>query len=57
MFRQYTFLKRLKQSGRGHDPAGVAATAPGGCAVLCWACPHEGVNIPSNWNAVEKKYK
>ncbi|KAF7965392.1 hypothetical protein HWV62_44067, partial [Athelia sp. TMB] len=57
MFRQYSFLKRLKRSGRGHDPAGVGATAQGGCAVLCWACPHEGINIPSNWRDVDKKYK
>ncbi|KAF7965199.1 hypothetical protein HWV62_45095 [Athelia sp. TMB] len=57
MFRQYAFLKRLKRSGRGHDPAGAQKTPLGGCAVLCWACPQEGMNIPSNWKDVDKKYK
>ncbi|KAF7972629.1 hypothetical protein HWV62_17380 [Athelia sp. TMB] len=57
MFRQFAFLKRLKRSGRGHDPAGTAATPLGGCAVLCWACPHERINIPSHWEDVDAKYK
>ncbi|KAF7983646.1 hypothetical protein HWV62_20596 [Athelia sp. TMB] len=57
MFRQYAFLKRLKRSGRGHDPAGVGATKLGECAVLCWACPHENINIPTNWHEVDKKFK
>ncbi|KAF7969167.1 hypothetical protein HWV62_28172 [Athelia sp. TMB] len=57
MFRQYAFIKRLKRSGRAHDPAGIGATALGGCAVLCWACPQEGINIPSNWEEVDAKYK
>jgi hypothetical protein len=57
MFRQWTFLKRLKRTGRGHDPAGVAATREGECAVLCWACPHDGINLPSNWRDVDDRYK
>lgn len=57
MFRQWTFLKRLKRSGRGHDPAGVAATKPGKCAVACWACPHDGINLPYNWRNVEKEMR
>ncbi|KAF7966211.1 hypothetical protein HWV62_39676 [Athelia sp. TMB] len=53
MFRQFAFLKRLKR----HDPAGVKATTLGGCAVLCWACPHEHINLPTNWQEVDKKFK
>ncbi|KAF7968026.1 hypothetical protein HWV62_32158 [Athelia sp. TMB] len=57
IFRQWAFLKRLKRSGRGHDPSGVASTKPGECAVLCWACPQEGKNLPGNWQDVDDKYK
>lgn len=57
VFRQWAFLKRLKRSGRGHDPAGVSATKPGETAVLCWACPQEGINLPSNWQDVDEKFK
>jgi len=32
----------LKRAGRGHDPAGVGATAPGELAIECPACPHPG---------------
>lgn len=56
IFRQFAFLKRLKRSGRGHDPAGVNATAPGETAVLCWACPHDGMNLPAGWRDVDKKF-
>lgn len=57
VFRQWAFLKRLKRSGRGHDPAGVRATKPGETTVLCWACPQEGKNLPSNWQDVDEKFK
>ncbi|KIM60068.1 hypothetical protein SCLCIDRAFT_26859 [Scleroderma citrinum Foug A] len=43
--RQWHHLKMLKQSGRGHDPAGVLNTKEGECAVLCPACPQPGKNI------------
>ncbi|KAJ7457546.1 hypothetical protein B0H11DRAFT_1738205 [Mycena galericulata] len=55
MARQWSFLKRLQRAGRGHDPAGVDATALGECAVTCWACPHDGRNLPSNWRDVDPK--
>jgi hypothetical protein len=42
----------LKRAGRGHDPAGVAATKPGSLAVECPACPHDGRNLPENWKSV-----
>ncbi|KAF7290397.1 CxC2 domain-containing protein [Mycena chlorophos] len=57
MTRQWAFLTHLKRSGRGHDPAGPEETPLGGCAVLCWACPQDGVNIPSDWRSVDPKYQ
>lgn len=57
MFRQWSFLKRLKRSGRGHDPNGLKATKLGETAVLCWACPHDGINLPENWRDVDPKYQ
>lgn len=47
--RQWRNLTILKRSGRGHDPAGVNATAEGECAVECAACPHPERNLPANW--------
>ncbi|KAJ7148836.1 hypothetical protein C8R46DRAFT_855995, partial [Mycena filopes] len=38
-----------KRAGCGHQPGGIAATAPGGCALLCPACPHPGKNLPPGW--------
>lgn len=39
----------LRRGGRGHNDAGVAATAPGDLAVECPACPHPGKNLPADW--------
>ncbi|KAK7016775.1 hypothetical protein VNI00_018828 [Paramarasmius palmivorus] len=47
--RQWRHLKMGKRAGRGHDPTGIAGTPDGGTAVLCRACPHEGINIPPDW--------
>ncbi|KAJ7126214.1 hypothetical protein C8R44DRAFT_618370 [Mycena epipterygia] len=57
MARQWAFLKRLKRSGRGHDPAGVDATRLGETAVWCWACPHDRRNLPTNWRDADPKYQ
>lgn len=57
MARQWAFLKRLQRAGRGHDPAGVDETKLGQCAVNCWACPHEGRNLPDGWRDVDPKYQ
>ncbi|KAJ7436461.1 hypothetical protein B0H11DRAFT_2256166 [Mycena galericulata] len=56
MSRQWAFLKRMKRAGRGHDPAGVDATSVGRAAVVCWACPYDGRNLPSNWRDIDPKY-
>ncbi|KAG2125464.1 hypothetical protein DEU56DRAFT_873093 [Suillus clintonianus] len=49
MVRQWRNLKQLSRGGRGHDPAGVNATAEGELAVLCPACPQPGKNLPLDW--------
>ncbi|GBE85897.1 hypothetical protein SCP_0804210 [Sparassis crispa] len=54
MMREWQHLKMLKCSGRGHDPGRVAATLPGGCAVLCPACLHPRKNLPADWADVLK---
>ncbi|KAJ7506191.1 hypothetical protein B0H11DRAFT_2220108 [Mycena galericulata] len=57
MTRQYAFLQRTRRAGRGHDPAGLAATKAGECMVVCWACPYNGRNLPKNWRDVDPKYR
>ena len=52
MFRIWRNLQSLKHGGRGHDPAGVAATAKGSLVLECPACPHPGKNLPENWEDV-----
>ncbi|CAK5278522.1 unnamed protein product [Mycena citricolor] len=49
MARQWAFLLRLMRAGRGHDPCGVESTRAGECAVICWACPFQGRNLPNDW--------
>ncbi|KAJ7251189.1 hypothetical protein B0H12DRAFT_1018742 [Mycena haematopus] len=57
MARQYAFLLRAKRAGRGHEPDGLSKTKPGGLAVLCWACPHDGKNLPEGWKDVDPRYR
>ncbi|KAF7301155.1 CxC2 domain-containing protein [Mycena indigotica] len=57
MARQYDFLKRMKRAGRAHEPGGMVSTKPGGLAVLCWACPDEGRNLPEGWQNVKEQNK
>ncbi|KAJ7854120.1 hypothetical protein B0H13DRAFT_1903764 [Mycena leptocephala] len=45
MARQWSFLKRVEK------------TKSGQCAVNCWACPHNGCNLPENWCEVDPKYQ
>ncbi|KAJ7511255.1 hypothetical protein B0H11DRAFT_1700222, partial [Mycena galericulata] len=49
MTREWRHLQMLKRAGRGHDPAGVANTQDGECALLCPACPQPGKNLPEGW--------
>ncbi|KAJ7854415.1 hypothetical protein B0H14DRAFT_3650472 [Mycena olivaceomarginata] len=57
MSRQWAFLKRIKRAGRAHDPLGLSATVLRECAVRCWACPHDGRNLPMDWRDVNPKDK
>ncbi|KAJ6462537.1 hypothetical protein C8R45DRAFT_1064445 [Mycena sanguinolenta] len=57
MARQWAFLMRLKRAGRGHDPLGAENTALGECAIPCWACPHDGRNLPEGWRELHPKYQ
>ncbi|KAH9829413.1 uncharacterized protein C8Q71DRAFT_888932 [Rhodofomes roseus] len=51
MMRMWRNLRMFKRAGRGHDAAGVKATAPGECAVICPVCPHPGKNLPEDWKS------
>ncbi|KZV70919.1 hypothetical protein PENSPDRAFT_578685 [Peniophora sp. CONT] len=44
MAHQYRHLLALKRGGRGHDQEGIEKTAFGELAVICPACPHDGIN-------------
>ncbi|KAJ7175247.1 hypothetical protein C8R43DRAFT_873015 [Mycena crocata] len=56
MTREWNNLDMLKKAGCGHDPDGIEGTAPGGCALLCPACPHPGKNLDEGWeNEAEEK--
>ncbi|KAK7002264.1 CxC2 domain-containing protein [Favolaschia claudopus] len=55
--RQFAFLQRLMRSGRGHDERGVEGTVQGECGVLCWACPHDGINLPEGWREVGPEFR
>ncbi|KAJ7893230.1 hypothetical protein B0H13DRAFT_1625288 [Mycena leptocephala] len=57
MTRQYGFLLRAKRKGRRHETDGLRKTAPGGLAELCWACPHDGKNLPEGWRDVDPQYR
>ncbi|KAL1724763.1 hypothetical protein EV714DRAFT_222510 [Schizophyllum commune] len=56
MSRQWGFLLRMKRAGRGHDRSGIDGTVGGGAAVRCWACPRDGVNMPSDWREDESQF-
>jgi hypothetical protein len=49
MVRMWRNMKLLIRGGRAHDPTGVNGTREGELAVVCPACPIDGVNLPENW--------
>ncbi|KAJ7841673.1 hypothetical protein B0H13DRAFT_2365584 [Mycena leptocephala] len=57
MVRQFSFLKRAKRAGRAHNIKGLSATKNGACVVLCWACPHDGINLPEGWRDVAPEFR
>lgn len=52
MIREWRNLELLMRGGRGHTPEGVAGTKVGELAVRCRACPHPGINLPGDFEAV-----
>ncbi|KAK7038361.1 hypothetical protein R3P38DRAFT_3182453 [Favolaschia claudopus] len=48
MTRQWRNIQMLKRATRGHDPAGISATMPGEWALLCPACRHPDLTLPSD---------
>lgn len=54
IIRQYRNLKMLSRAARFLKPGGADATSEGELAVVCPACPHAGVNIPSNFKQAPK---
>uniref|UniRef100_A0A0W0FPX6 CxC2-like cysteine cluster KDZ transposase-associated domain-containing protein n=1 Tax=Moniliophthora roreri TaxID=221103 RepID=A0A0W0FPX6_MONRR len=59
MVREWRHIKMAKRAGRGHDPSGLEGTPKGSVAIPCRACPHPGINIPSEWKqaSAAKAYK
>ncbi|ESK82676.1 hypothetical protein Moror_11176 [Moniliophthora roreri MCA 2997] len=49
MVHEWRHIKMAKQAGRGHDPSGLEGTPKGSMAIPCRACPHPGINLPSEW--------
>jgi hypothetical protein len=49
MVREWRHIKMAKRAGRGHDPAGLDATLPGGLSIPCCVCPHPNINLPLKW--------
>lgn len=49
MAREWLHLKMLKRAGRAHFLSGVKGTQPGELALVCPACPHPGINLPTDW--------
>jgi hypothetical protein len=57
MARQFSFLLMVIRAGLLHTVDGLRNAAPGSLAVLCWACPADGKNLPEGWRDVDPKYK
>ncbi|KAK7026684.1 hypothetical protein VNI00_015557 [Paramarasmius palmivorus] len=57
--REWRHLKMLKRGGRGCSASSpVNETKSGELAVSCPACPHPGINLPSDWQSTcpEKRF-
>ncbi|KAF7329335.1 CxC2 domain-containing protein [Mycena kentingensis (nom. inval.)] len=52
IFRQYGHLLRAKRVGRGHEEDGLTQMEAGDLALVCWACPKDGFNLPAGWRDV-----
>ncbi|KAJ7106119.1 hypothetical protein C8R43DRAFT_906260, partial [Mycena crocata] len=57
MSRQWNWLIRMKRAGCCHNPDGIYATKQGECAVGCWTCLLDGVNLPEGWRNVAPEFR
>ncbi|KAI0038390.1 hypothetical protein FA95DRAFT_1613426 [Auriscalpium vulgare] len=57
VMRCFRNVRMAKRGGRGHDPAGIAATSIGELVVECPACPQPGRNMPDGWEDAPKDEK
>ncbi|KAJ7173531.1 hypothetical protein C8R46DRAFT_1161384 [Mycena filopes] len=57
MARQFSYALIGKRSACGHTEHGLAKAAPGTLTVACWACPHDGRNLPEGWRDVAPEYR
>ncbi|KAJ7643850.1 hypothetical protein FB45DRAFT_736350 [Roridomyces roridus] len=55
--RQYSFLQRARRTGWAQMDEGLALVTQGGMAVVCWTCPHPGMNLAKGWDEVDPKYR
>ncbi|KAJ7650262.1 hypothetical protein FB45DRAFT_1076655 [Roridomyces roridus] len=57
MTRQYNYLQQAARAGWAQMDDGLRLVKPGGMAVLCWTCPHRGMNLPDGWEKVHARYR
>ncbi|KAJ7162526.1 hypothetical protein C8R43DRAFT_1086432 [Mycena crocata] len=57
MTRQWAFIKRLIRAGLAQLPGGIQTAKKGATAEECWACPHDGKNIPVDWRDVDPEFR
>ncbi|GJE98768.1 CxC2 domain-containing protein [Phanerochaete sordida] len=57
VIREWRHLMMLKRTGRGFEPGGVEATAPGELCLRCPACSRPGYNLPEGWESAPDNIK
>ncbi|KAJ6493859.1 hypothetical protein DFH09DRAFT_946889, partial [Mycena vulgaris] len=57
MARQWVFLIHLIRVCVGNAQEGVYSTKNGECAVLCWTCPHDKINVLEGWREVAAEFQ
>ncbi|KAL1684845.1 hypothetical protein GGG16DRAFT_29255, partial [Schizophyllum commune] len=55
--KQYRHSTLLKQEGHGHNDSGVDGTKPGELVLPYFACPHPGINLPTNWCDIDPELR
>lgn len=47
--REYDFIKMVQRAGNWLGQESIRDTKEGELALVCPACPHPGINLPSDW--------